>query len=454
METNDQPPSWQELERLLQTGDLPEMAAYLASLPAGETVWAVSRLSDEEQSQLLALLTPEDAAELIQQLPDVQAVELIEELAPGAAADIIEELPSDQQADILGDLDERHAEAILTQMEPDAAHDARQLSQYDDDVAGGLMVREFLAFPSHFTVAQVIQDLRANAERYRNYQVQYAFVTQPGDRLVGVLRLRDLLLASPSQPIDQTMVRDPLTVSDTATLNELRDLLDRHQFFGIPVTDSAGTLLGIVRRSAVDEALADRNADDYRKAQGIVREELRSMPLLLRSRRRLAWLTINIGLNAVAASVIAAYQDTLAQVISLAVFLPIISDMSGCSGNQAVAVSMREMSLGLVRPNEMLRVWGKEVAVGILNGLALGLLIALAVWLWQGNVWLGAVVGTALAVNTLIAVSLGGTLPLAMRRMKMDPALASGPILTTVTDMCGFFLALSLAAAMLQHLKG
>jgi magnesium transporter len=271
---------------------------------------------------------------------------------------------------------------------------------------------------------------------------------------VGVLRLRDLLLASPSQPIDQTMVRDPLTVSDTATLNELRDLLDRHQFFGIPVTDSAGTLLGIVRRSAVDEALADRNADDYRKAQGIVREELRSMPLLLRSRRRLAWLTINIGLNAVAASVIAAYQDTLAQVISLAVFLPIISDMSGCSGNQAVAVSMREMSLGLVRPNEMLRVWGKEVAVGILNGLALGLLIALAVWLWQGNVWLGAVVGTALAVNTLIAVSLGGTLPLAMRRMKMDPALASGPILTTVTDMCGFFLALSLAAAMLQHLKG
>ena len=453
MEINEQS-TWQELERLLQAGNVPAMEAYLESLPAGETVWAVSRLSDEDQSQLLSLLDPEDAAELIQQLPDAQAVELLEELAPGAAADIIEELPSDQQADILGDLDVQHAEAILTEMEPDAAHEARNLSRYDDDVAGGLMVREFLAFPSHFTVAQVIEDLRANAEKYRNYQVQYAYVTQARNRLAGVLRLRDLLLANPSQPISKIMVRDPLTVSDDTTLNELRDVLERHQFFGIPVTDSAGTLLGIVRSNAVDEALADRNADDYRKAQGIVREELRSMPLLVRSRRRLAWLTINIGLNALAASVIALYQETLSQVIALAVFLPIISDMSGCSGNQAVAVSMREMSLGLVRPNEIFRVWAKEVAVGVLNGLALGLLIALAVWLWKGNLWLSAVVGTALALNTVIAVSLGGTLPLAMRRLKMDPALASGPILTTVTDMCGFLLALSLAAAMLQHLKG
>ncbi len=177
------------------------------------------------------------------------------------------------------------------------------------------------------------------------------------------------------------------------------------------------------------------------------------MPLLLRSRRRLAWLTINIGLNALAASIIAVYQDTLAQVIALAVFLPIISDMSGCSGNQAVAVSMREMSLGLVRPNEIFRVWLKEVAVGLINGLALGCLIALAVWLWKGDVWLSGVVGTALAINTVVAVSIGGTLPLAMRGMKMDPALASGPILTTVTDMCGFFLALSFATVMLHYLK-
>ncbi len=173
------------------------------------------------------------------------------------------------------------------------------------------------------------------------------------------------------------------------------------------------------------------------------------MPTSLRSRRRLSWLSINILLNIVAASVIAFYQETLSQVIALAVFLPIISDMSGCSGNQAVAVSMRELSLGLVKPHEIVWVWLKEVSVGLINGIALGFLIAAVAWIWQGNPVLGAVVGIAMMLNTIIAVSLGGTLPLLMRRMNLDPALASGPILTTVTDMCGFFLVLSLASAWL-----
>jgi len=176
------------------------------------------------------------------------------------------------------------------------------------------------------------------------------------------------------------------------------------------------------------------------------------MPVGIRSRRRLSWLSINILLNILAASVIAFYQETLTQVIALAVFLPIISDMSGCSGNQAVAVSMRELSLGLVDPKEVIRVWLKEVSVGLINGLALGFLIAMVAFLWKGNPWLGAVVGIAMMLNTIIAVSLGGTLPLIMRRFKLDPALASGPILTTVTDMCGFFLVLSLASMWLKWL--
>ena len=176
------------------------------------------------------------------------------------------------------------------------------------------------------------------------------------------------------------------------------------------------------------------------------------MPLVTRSRRRLAWLSINIFLNIIAASVIAFYQETLEQVIALAVFLPIISDMSGCSGNQAVAVSMRELSLGLVSSKEVMRVWIKEVGVGLINGFALGCLIAMVAFLWKGNPWLGAVVGLAMLVNTIVAVSLGGTLPLVMRRLNMDPALASGPILTTVTDMCGFFLVLSCASMWIEKL--
>ena len=148
------------------------------------------------------------------------------------------------------------------------------------------------------------------------------------------------------------------------------------------------------------------------------------------------------------------YQETLAAVLALAVFLPIISDMSGCSGNQAVAVSIRELTLGLIRPNKVLRVWLKEIAVGVLNGLALGALLALAAWGWKGNPFLGAVVGVAMTLNTMLAVSIGGAVPLLLRHFKMDPALASGPILTTITDMCGFFLLLSMASAALPLMAG
>jgi magnesium transporter len=139
-------------------------------------------------------------------------------------------------------------------------------------------------------------------------------------------------------------------------------------------------------------------------------------------------------------------------VIALAVFLPIISDMSGCSGNQAVAVSMRELALGFVNPSDLWRVLGKEAAIGVINGIALGILLGLVGWAWQGNYVLGAVVGTALAVNTLLAVCFGGSIPLILRGLGQDPALAAGPILTTVTDMVGFFLVLSLAGAVLPYL--
>jgi magnesium transporter len=157
-------------------------------------------------------------------------------------------------------------------------------------------------------------------------------------------------------------------------------------------------------------------------------------------------------LNMIAASVIALYQDTLRAAIALAVFLPIISDMSGCSGNQAVAVSIRELSLGLIRPSEFLRVFSKEALLGLFNGLVLGLVLGAVAVLWKGNLQLGLVVGSALALNTLLSVVIGGSMPLLLKKLGADPALASMPLLTTITDMCGFFFVLSFASATLPSL--
>jgi magnesium transporter len=373
-------------------------------------------------------------------------------LEPATAAAIVHELESDERADLLAELTEREAAAILAEMDPKEADEIRTLAEYDADVAGGLMVTELLAYPQEWTVAQLVQDLREKADSYRGYDIQYVYVVSSGRQLRGVLRLRDLLLARHGQPIAELMIEAPLTVRDDTPLDDLHDFFEQHRFLGVPVVDAGNCLLGVVRRTSVDEALQRQTARDYRRSQGIVQEELRSMPVWTRSRRRLAWLSVNILLNVIAASVIAWYQETLQQVIALAVFLPIISDMSGCSGNQAVAVSMRELALGVLKPNELMRVLGKEFAVGLINGCALGGLIAGVAWLWKGNPFLGLVVGLALCLNTLLAVSIGGSLPLLMRLLRMDPALASGPILTTITDMCGFFLVLSLAALMLSQL--
>lgn len=445
--------AWDELSELVDSRDLEQIEIFLEALSASEAALALSRLTDGERTVLLTALEPEDAAELMEQLPATQAIDALGSLEPATAAAIVHELPSDEQADVLGELSPEDAEAILAELSEEEASEARSLIQYEDDEAGGLMITEYVSYRERQTVAQVMDDLRAHAEEYRRWDVLYVYVVDRRERLLGVLRLRDLLLAPADTRIGTLVQGEPLSVADTTSLEELQALFDRHGFWGLPVVNADGRLVGLVEHSALEETLAEDASRTYLETQGIVGgEELRTMPLHLRSGRRLSWLSVNVLLNVVAASVIAFYQDTLAAVIALAVFLPIISDMSGCSGNQAVAVSMRELSLGLVKPTEMLWVWGKEVTVGLVNGTALGLLIAAVAWAWQGNGWLGLVVGVALAANTVVAVSIGGTVPLVLRRFGLDPALASGPILTTVTDMCGFFLVLSIAQALMPRL--
>jgi len=309
-----------------------------------------------------------------------------------------------------------------------------------------LLIGTYLAYSQNACVEDVLADLRTHSERYAHYDVQYAYVVAPDGKLVGVLRLRDLLLSPPARPIALIMISDPIHVDCGVSLEELKQVFDRHSLLGIPVTDEQRRLVGIVRRIDVEKACEERANRALLTFLGILGgEELRSMPFRQRSLRRLSWLVVNIFLNAMAASVIAWHQETLSAFISLAVFLPIISDMSGCSGNQAVAVSMRELMLGAARPNQFLRVLRKEIGVGLFNGLMLGLLLGGLALLWKGNPALGLVVGAALTLNTMVAVCLGGTIPLLLRMLRQDPALASGPILTTVTDMCGFFFVLSFA---------
>lgn len=444
---------WEQLSALIKNEQPEQIVAFLESINPADTSLAVSRLTDDEQRKLFQLIHPEDAAEIFEDFSDALTIDVIGELEPEQVASIFEELDSDHVADLLGGLDEDDANSIIDQMSPEDAEEARSLLQYAPDTAGGLMISEFLDYRSNQTIQDVLDDLQDNREKYADYDVQYLYVTDEQKRLQGVLRMRDLLFPDRETKLGKVMIANPFKVHVEDSLNELRNFFEEHNLFGVPVVDADLCLQGVVLPEAVEEAKRKRSVHQFLGISGIIGgEEFRSMPLLVRSGRRLSWLSLNIILNIIAASVIAMHQDTLAAAIALAVFLPMVSDMSGCSGNQAVAVSMRELSLGLVRPVELLWVLSKEAGVGIINGLSLGCLLGAVAYVWKGNVFLGLVVGGAMALNTIVAVSLGGIIPLVLKRMKLDPALVSSPLLTTVTDMCGFFFVLSFASLVLDKL--
>jgi magnesium transporter len=431
--------------------DSEQLFALLDPLPLSDALRELLYLSPDDRDHVLALIPAELAANLIEEAPNETAADLLERLTAIRAAEIMDELDSDVQADLIGDLDHEDAEAILSEMDAEDAADVRRLVNYERDTAGGLMVAEAFAFSDTQTVGKVLRELASDDDDFERYRGQHPYVVDAAGKPIGVVSLRGLLTSKRSKLLTSIM-STPTTVSVDTSLSVLEDVFDEHPFLGIPVVEADGRLVGVVSRAAVSSAILERSESDSLRRQGVVGDELRSMPIWIRSRRRLAWLSANIVLNIIAASVISAYEETLVAVIAIAVFLPMVSDMSGCSGNQAVGVTMRELSLGLVRPVDAAKVWLKEISVGVINGLSLGVLIGVVAWVWKGNPVLGLVIGLALALNTMLAVSIGGVVPLLLKRVGQDPAVASGPLLTTITDMAGFFLVLSLATLLMPWL--
>lgn len=439
------------LELVIEDKDPKQIVAHLESLPWGARIRAISRLTPAYLDNLMLTLTPTDAADLLEALPDETAADVMERIPPEQAADIFEEMQSDQRADLISEIDE--PEPILKSMDPEDAADTRALSCYEPNVAGGLMATEFLSYELHQTVAQVISDLRENADQYADFNVQYLYVIKKDSSLAGVMPIRELLFAKQDALVSSLMKPAERIVEDSAEIEEIRGIFEECSFSALPVIDRFRRMVGVINRSALEEAQTEQAEKDYMSAQGIVGgEEVRTLPYAIRAKRRLSWLSVNVLLNLCGASVIAAHQETLASAISLAVFLPIISDMSGSAGNQAVGVTIRELALGLVRPAEIVRVLKKEIAMGLALGATLGTIVAMIAWFWKGNPYLGLVVSAALSCNIIIAVCLGGSIPLVLKRFGFDPALSSGLILTTVTDMCGFFMVLTFAGWLLGNL--
>ena len=432
------------------------LASFLYLLPPEDTAYTVSHVSEETRTAMLSLLAEHDpdlAADLLEHFVDPQAAEMIEQLEPDEAAAIVDEMDSDEQVDVLSEMDAEDAEAILAEMSPEEAQDTRNRLRYGEDTAGGLMITEYLAYHEDQPVRAVTADLQENAEAYGEYEVRYLYAFDTAGGLSGVVPLRSVLLVPPSRTLGSLGIDGPVTVDVETSLDDLHDLFDRVDISAVPVLDR-GKLVGVVQRASVQEAVGEREAEQFLRFGGIIGgEELRSMSVGSRVARRLAFLLPIMLLLLASATIIALFEGTVRELPILAAFLPVVAGICGSGGNQAVAVSIRELSLGLIGPGDFTRVLKKELLAAVLIGLGLGVVLFFVVLVWRDNVYLALLLGVSVPWVVTVSKCIGGTVPVLLKRAGVDPAMAAGPIVTTVVDLVGFFTVLVLASMMLEKLR-
>ena len=322
---------------------------------------------------------------------------------------------------------------------------------YPPDTAGRIMGKDFIAIPEVLNVGQAIEKIRA---AHVPGKPSYVYVVDDSGHLNGVLFVRDLLF-SPSTKVLRELVRQDLVkVPVEMDQEEVARLFQKHRLMALPVVDRQRRLVGVISANDVSQIIQEEATEDMLKVAGIGGgEESFKTPFTGSIRRRLPWLVLNIFLDCLAVSVIAYFEKTLQEVIALAVILPIISDMGGNVGIQTVSVAVRELATGAISFPDFWKIVGRELSVGFLNGFVLGLVLCGVGYIWKGNIFLGLVAGVALWINTVVASMVGAALPLIIKRRGLDPATASGALLTTITDLSGFFLTLSFATFLIQHLK-
>jgi len=411
-----------------------DLADVLAALDEEERVAVVQALPAELSSQALAEM-PEEA----------HAEDTLAALAPERAGEIVEELDDDDAADLLRDMDPEDQERILSTVEHRA--DVDRLLRYEPETAGGLMTSHLVTVRDTATVAEALEAIRRQAEEVEDfYQV---FVVDGDRRLVGILPFKDLVVSRPERRVRDFMADADITVKPDLDQEEVARLMARYNLASVGVVDDAGRLLGRVTFDDVIDVVEAERTEDLLKFGGVSPDEDLAAGWTDAVRSRLPWLYVNLLTAFLAGGVVYLFQDTVKRTVALAVWMPVIAGMGGNAGTQALAVTVRRLALGLIPARLFLRVVGKEVLVGMTNGLSIGIVVGAIAALLGEQPTLGLVVFLAMSGNLLVAGFAGAFIPIVLERFGVDPAIASSIFVTTFTDVCGFLLLLGLAGLLL-----
>src|SRR5687768_9665588 len=414
-----------------------DVADQLQRMPVEEALATLRQLSKADAAAVLAELDEELRPRLIEGLSSPELAGIITQLDHNAAADVVAELPAERRPEVMAGLppgEKRQVDTLLI---------------YPPDTAGGIMSDQFIQIDVNQTVEQCLQMLQGSANE-SEAGISYLYVTDEAGRLVGIVSMRDLVFRGRHRMIGDIMNREVKHVSVHDDQEKIAQLFEHYHYLALPVLNRDGKLVGIVSARQVMDVMQEEATEDMQLMVGLSGEERALTPWQQSIKGRLPWLCINLATAFLAAAVVGVFEGTIAKWTALAVFLPIVAGQGGNAGVQTLTVIIREMALGEMTIGDGRKALVKEVILGILNGIAIGILVGVIGWFWKGSILLGVIVGVAMLLNMVAAALSGVMVPYTLKALRIDPALASSIMVTTVTDVAGFFFFLGLAALAMQ----
>lgn len=408
----------------------------------------LENLSRDKRVSTLAHMSKEDAADTLAELDGNVAVDILENLDVDVAAQIIAEMDPDDAADVLDDLEIGHRDVLLEKLTQEDSEELRNLLHFDPDSAAGIMNTELILLEKDFTVDEAISHIRSEmGEKESPY---YGYVVDAHDVLIGVLSLRDLMLAKPGTIVgDAASGQNVVSVTYDTDKGEVANLLSHYNYLAMPVVDYEGHILGVVTYDDIMDIIHDEASADMLGMVGADPEESCDTPWRESVAKRLPWLVVNLLNSAFSASVVYMFEGTIEQMAVLAVLMPMVANQAGNTGQQALAVMIRQLSKDRFDHKKAWLAVLREGKIGLATGLCMALISFLGSWWFTGNYVVGAVMGGAILCDMLLGSIAGGSIPLIFRYLGRDPAQASSIFLTTITDGAGFFIFLGLATWLL-----
>jgi magnesium transporter len=435
--------TFERLRAALSTNRTEDAVSVLLDLHPADQAEVFSLLSDEEQSYLLSIIDINATADLLEELEDEEALEAVEALSTERLADVLDEMEPDEAADLIGDLPPEQASVVLAQMEDPS--DVIPLLGYPDESAGGLMTTSYIALRRHTKVDQAIQFLRqVTPDTEFPY---YLYVIDREKRLAGVVSLRGLVVSGPEILMEEIMDPDVIYVNVTDDQEEAARVMSRYDLAAVPVVDEQMHLLGVITHDDIIDVLEEEATEDIYRLATVIDTDLEpESPIRDHLRGRLPWMYLNMCTAMFASWVVTRFEEVIAQVALLAAFQSVVAGLGGNSGSQNVVMIVRSLALGRITANKIWGVMRRQIAIGFLQGLAIGLVVGAGVALWQKDFYLGLIILLAMIANMMIAGIVGTLVPFLLTALGKDPALASTILVTATTDAFGFFIFLSLAS--------